>query len=70
LKYGFFEVFKPLAKVIIIAYYMNQDYRLFGSDNNDDTVLSLFSLSQIDVISILKVSTASAELFLTFMTKN
>jgi len=45
---------------------MNQDYRLFGSDNNDDTVLSLFSLSQIDVISILIVSAASAELIGSF----
>ena len=61
LKYGFFEVFKPLVKAIIIAYHMNQDNNtLFSNDNNDDTVLSLFSLSQIDVISILIVSAASA----------
>jgi len=67
LKYGFFEVFKPLVKAIIIAYHMNQDnHTLFGSDNNDDTVLSLFSLSQIDVISILIVSAASAELIGSF----
>ena len=65
-KYGFFEVFKPLVKTIIIAYHMNQDNTLFSNDNNDDTVLSLFSLSQIDVISILIVSAASAELIGSF----
>ena len=65
-KYGFFEVFKPLVKTIIIAYHMNQDNALFSIDNNDDTVLSLFSLSQIDVISILIVSAASAELIGSF----
>ena len=66
LKYGFFEVFKPLVKASIIAYHMNHDHTLLNSDDNDNTVLSLFSLSQLDIISILIVSAASAELIGSF----
>lgn len=66
LKYGFFEVFKPLVKASIIAYHMNHDHTLLSGDYDNDTFLSLFSLSQVDIISILIVSAASAELIGSF----
>ena len=52
-KYGFFEVFKPLIKSTIIAYHTNA--------GDDDSISSLFTLSQLDNIVILILAAAFAE---------